>query len=63
MLTGVSNEMLFYGGLAAAGGAAVILTVFLIAFLISGIRLNSKFDNEYGRKRKKQDLSDKGENK
>ena len=51
-LSGISNEMLFYGGLAAAGSAAVILVIFLIVFLISGIRLNGKFDDEYGRRKK-----------
>ena len=51
-LSGLSNEMLFYGGLAAAGCAAVILVIFLIVFLISGIRLNGKFDYENGKRKK-----------
>ncbi len=49
----ISNEMLFYGGLAIAGLAAVILIIFLIVFFIGKIKLNLKFDMEYGAKPKK----------
>ena len=44
MITEISNEALFYGGLTAAGIAAAALVIFLIAFLISGIRLRAKLD-------------------
>ena len=55
----IPNEILFYGGLAAAGLAAVILAVFLIVFFVGGIKLNVKLDMEYGNKSKKDKLNSK----
>ena len=48
-----SNEMLLYCGLTVAGVSAIILLVFLIVFFIGKVKLNAKFDKEYGELPKK----------
>lgn len=56
----ISNEVLFYGGMTVAGTAAALLLIFIIAHIIGGIRLNAKFDSEYG---EKNDTGNKGRSK
>ena len=49
----LSNEMIFYGGLATMGIGCALLLVFIAAHIISGIKLNVRFDEEYGKKVRK----------
>lgn len=44
----LSNETLFYGGLITAGIAAAALLVFAVLSIAVKIKLNAKFDVEYG---------------
>ena len=46
----ISDQSLFYGGLAVAAGAAVLLLVLIVIFIIRKIRLEAVFDVEYGKK-------------
>ncbi len=56
----ISSRMLFLGGLAVLAGAAVILILFLIVFLMGKIKLNMKLDMEYGENTKKKRNNSKG---
>lgn len=47
------NEMLFYGGLIGGLFSLVALIIFFIVAAIGKIKLQAKFDAEYGRKIKK----------
>ena len=46
----LTDELLFYGGLAVAIGSLVIAAIFAIVSRIYMIRLNELFDKEYGKK-------------
>lgn len=46
----MTNEMLFYGGLFAAGTAAVIGIIFFIAMTFVHFNIQRKLDKEYGEK-------------
>ncbi len=54
-----ADETLFYGGIVIAALALVIAVIFFIIFYIGKIKLNVKFDKEYGEelkpKRRKRD--------
>lgn len=51
-MAGLTNEMLFYGGLIVAGGSLLGFLFFVFVLQIRRIRLNSKLDEEYGKDRK-----------
>ena len=42
------NEMLFYGGIAAAIVTIVLAVIFYVSLYIRKISLNNQFDREYG---------------
>lgn len=46
------NEILFYGGIAAAAAGAAGLFLSVIVFFYKKARLNLKYDKEYGEKNK-----------
>lgn len=46
------NEMLFYGGLALAGIAAVLGLAALLLFHLLDRQLAAKLDEEYGKRRR-----------
>lgn len=52
-MAGLTDEMLFYGGMAAAGCAALALILCLCVSQIKKIRLNVRLDAEYGERKKK----------
>ena len=45
----VLNEILFYGGMALVGIVLVVAIIFFVIFYIGKIKLNLKFDEEYGK--------------
>lgn len=45
----VSNEMLFYGGLAAAVLMIILFIIFLVIFRIGKLKLDYRYDEEYGK--------------
>lgn len=49
----ITDQMLFRDGLMVCGTAVALLLAFLIGFVISGIKLRAKFDEEYGKTSKK----------
>lgn len=49
----ITDEMLFYGGIAAAGGSLLASIVCFAAFKIQKIRLDSQLDEEYGKENRK----------
>lgn len=51
-MDGVSNEMLFYGGIGLAAFAVLLAVVIVIIALIRKMRLNAVLDAEYGPKPK-----------
>ena len=46
------NEMLFYGGLIFAVIVVVVFLIFLLIYKINKIKLDYKYDEEYGKKNK-----------
>lgn len=44
-----TNEILFYGGMVIAVTALVAAIIFFVIFYIGKIKLNIKFDEEYGK--------------
>ena len=46
------SDLLFYGGLAAAGCAALLGVLAAAAFRISRVRLQKQLEREYGKKRR-----------
>ena len=52
MLLPVTDQTLFYGGMALAGGSALAAFLFFCVFQIRRIRLNARLDAEYGRQEK-----------
>lgn len=46
----LTNEMLFYGGMIVAAGAAVLGVVVFCVFQVQKVRLNVRLDQEYGEK-------------
>ena len=49
-MDGITNEMLYYGGLALAALALVVGVVSGLILKIRSMRLNMHFDREYGEK-------------
>ncbi len=48
-MAGITNEMMFYGGIALAALSAAGLAVYLLLFRLRKQRLNMRLDEEYGR--------------
>lgn len=48
----MTNELLFYGGMAAAGGSLLALILFLCISQVKKVRLNARLDAEYGPRKK-----------
>lgn len=46
------NELLFYGGISVVVLTLVSAVVFFVLFYVNKIKLNAKFDKEYGEKSK-----------
>ncbi len=46
------NELLFYGGISVVVLTLVSAIVFFVLFYVNKIKLNAKFDKEYGEKSK-----------
>ena len=44
----ITDEMLFYGGVVVAGIVLVLAIILFVIFYIDKIKLNLKFDKEYG---------------
>lgn len=49
----ITNELLFYGGIAAAGCSLFAMVFCLCIFQIKKVRLNARLDAEYGERKKK----------
>ena len=49
----ISDELLFYGGMAAAGCSLLAMILSLCMFQIKKVRLNARLDAEYGERKKK----------
>lgn len=45
----LTDELLFYGGIALAGGALLLSIVSFLILQIHSIRLNGQLDEEYGK--------------
>ncbi|MBQ7264499.1 MAG: hypothetical protein IJS61_00185 [Firmicutes bacterium] len=45
----MTNELLFYGGIAICVSAVVLELIFIICHIIKKIKLSKIFDKEYGR--------------
>jgi len=45
------SELLLYGGVAIAGGSVAVGLVFIAVLWTSKRKLNSKLDDEYGKKK------------
>ena len=48
----ISNELLFYGGIVVIILTLIFAIIFYILLYIKKIKLNAKFDKEYGEKTK-----------
>lgn len=48
----LTNEMIFYGGIATAGVSALAAIIFLFIFKMKKIKLNAQLDQEYGKRNK-----------
>lgn len=46
------NELLFYGGISVVVLTLISAVVFFVLFYVNKIKLNAKFDKEYGEKSK-----------
>lgn len=46
----LTNEMLFYGGMAGAAGSFVAAIIYFSISQIRKVRLNAQLDAEYGKK-------------
>jgi hypothetical protein len=52
LIDGLTNEILFYGGLAIAGGTLFAAFIYLSISHIKKIRLDAQLDAEYGKRNK-----------
>ncbi len=52
-MMGLSNEMIFYGGIVIAGCSLLAMIFHLCISQIQKVRLHSKLVQEYGEKQKK----------
>ncbi len=52
LIDGLTNEILFYGGLAIAGGTLLVAFIYLSISHIKKIRLDAQLDAEYGKRNK-----------
>jgi len=48
----ISNETLFYGGIVVDIIVLILVIIFFVMFYIDKIKLNDKFDREYGKELK-----------
>jgi len=48
----ITNEMLYYGGIAAMAVAGLAAVAAIVLFIVSGKRLRSKLRAEYGEKKR-----------
>ena len=53
LIDGLTNEILFYGGLAIAGGTLLAAFIYLCIWHIKKVRLDAQLDVEYGKRDKK----------
>ena len=49
-MNGITNEVLYIGGLAAVCAAVGLAAAAGLAFALTKARLNARFDEEYGKK-------------
>lgn len=49
----ISDELLFYGGMAAAGCSLLAMILYLCISQIKKVRLSARLDAEYGERKKK----------
>lgn len=49
----ITDEMLFYGGIAVAGGALLLLLIYGCVSQMKKIQLNARLDAEYGEQPKR----------
>ncbi len=49
----LSNELLFYGGIAVCGAALLFAVICLCVSKIRSVKLNTRLEAEYGEKNKK----------
>lgn len=49
----ITDELLFYGGMAAAGFSMLAMILYLCISQIKKVRLNARLDAEYGERKKK----------
>lgn len=52
MLLPITDQLLCYGGIAEAGGSAILAFLFFCVSQIRKVRLNARLDAEYGRQEK-----------
>lgn len=46
----LTDEIMFYGGVAVAGGSALAAIIFFCIFKVKKIKLNAQLDREYGKR-------------